>query len=304
MDLNLIKVFNAIYETRSLTQAGQRLFVSQSAISQSLGKLRFELDDQLFEKVGREMQPNEKADQIYEHFKSALEEIFNAIEVDSKFDPKTSDKVFKIGLSELGEIGWLPEILSELAEFAPQIRIDVVQLDNAALANDLNRGKIDLAISPLALSSHEAHKNLKLQKYVVLMSKKNRLAKEPLTLSDYRSAARIEVISDSGAPLIAEAHSRIAGLRAPIARIQHFATLPTLIANSESFISIVPSSIADTWIQKWNLAVKDIPFKMSPINLRLYKRSTSDSLTALNWFFDLVVNAAKISGTDFQSINN
>jgi len=304
MDLNLIKVFVAIYETRSLTMAGERLYVSQSAVSQSLSKLRTEFGDVLFERLGREMFPTSVADQAYPRFRTAMGEIQTAVTAEKTFNPLVSDRKFRLGLSELGEIGWLPEILRVVHSKAPNVRLEIHQLDNESLAQDLNRGNLDLAISPIELKAVSEFTTLKRQGYVAIMSKKNPLAGTTFGLDKYSQAPRIEVISDSGAQLLQLTHRTIPGLTPAVARIQHFATLPPMISNSSEFIAAVPETIAQNWAEKWQLELRPLPFKMSPINLRLYKRMTSDSRQALDWIYSTVASAIKSTASNFVSIGS
>ena len=105
-DLNLTRVFVAIYEAGSLTAAGRRLFVTQSAISQSLARLRRELGDPLFERTAQGMRPTALADAIYPELHEGMSVIDRTIAAVTGFDPLTSERTFRIALSELGEIGW------------------------------------------------------------------------------------------------------------------------------------------------------------------------------------------------------
>ena len=119
-DLNLTRVFVAIYEAGSLTAAGRRLFVTQSAISQSLARLRRELGDPLFERTAQGMRPTALADAIYPELHEGMSVIDRTIAAVTGFDPLTSERTFRIALSELGEIGWLPAIGDAMALGAPR----------------------------------------------------------------------------------------------------------------------------------------------------------------------------------------
>ena len=302
MDLNLVKVFVAIYETKSLTQAGERLYVSQSAISQSLNKLRTEFNETLFERNGREMSATQFADEIYPKFRLALKEIQSAVSADKVFDPLTSERKFRLGLSELGEIGWLPEILKVVQEKAPNVHLEVVHLENYALVQDLNRGNLDVAISPMELPGISDFILLKKQSYVLILSPKNPFAEKPLTSADYAQASRVEVISDSGNEMLAAVHRRIPGLRKPVARIQHFATLASIISGNSNLMAAVPEAIAVGWSNHSDIILKKLPFKMEPINLRMYRRMTSDARPALDWFFKVVSDAVRSHSAHFETI--
>ncbi|UUT34855.1 LysR family transcriptional regulator [Microbacterium elymi] len=148
MDLNLVRVFVAIYETRSLTTAAGRLFVTQPAVSQALGRLRRELDDPLFERNGRQMEPTALAAGLFPGFREAIAGIDRTLDAVHGFEPAQSQKLFRIALSELGEIGWMPAILAAVRAQAPGMRIEAVPMDAAALPDWLARGVVDLAVTP------------------------------------------------------------------------------------------------------------------------------------------------------------
>ncbi|RWB30460.1 MAG: LysR family transcriptional regulator [Mesorhizobium sp.] len=59
IDLNLLRVFDVMMRERSVTRAAIELGRTQSAVSHSLSKLRYLLQDELFTRDGGEMRPGE-----------------------------------------------------------------------------------------------------------------------------------------------------------------------------------------------------------------------------------------------------
>lgn len=96
MDLNLVRVFVAIYETGSVTAASERLFITQPTVSYSLAKLREALNDRLFIKTRGGMAPTPCAKRTYERFSLALAHISDAVETTRKFVPHLSDRRFRV----------------------------------------------------------------------------------------------------------------------------------------------------------------------------------------------------------------
>lgn len=302
MDLNLVRVFVAIYETRSLTLAGERLHVTQSAVSQSLGRLRQQLDDALFERSGREMRPTPVADAVFAGFREAMTSIDRTLDEVHGFDAAVSDRAFRIALSELGEIGWMSDLFAAVHRRAPGVRVEVVALDVDQLPDWLARGTVDLAITPADLPGAFERTIIKRQAYVVVMPAAHPLADRQLTMSRYSAASRVEVVSDSGIPLL-EAAARRAGLSAePVLRVQHFATLPQLLAGNPELIATIPEAIANGWATGLPLVIRELPFDMPPVELRLYQRRTTHHMSALSWFFATVAEAIAGSEGEFSSI--
>ena len=114
VDLNLLRVFQAIVEERSLTKAGERLALSQPAVSYSLGRLRTLFDDTLFIRTRAGMQPTPVALELAEIVGRALDTVRQALRYAERFDPATSTRTFRLSLSDAGEMAFLPAICAAL----------------------------------------------------------------------------------------------------------------------------------------------------------------------------------------------
>ncbi|WP_460773137.1 LysR substrate-binding domain-containing protein [Microbacterium sp. GXF7504] len=303
MDLNLIRVFVAVAETRSLTAAAARLYVTQPAVSQALSRLRRELDDPLSVRSGREMTPTPLANSVYPGFREALSAVDRTLDAVHGFEPATSERLFRIAMSELGEIGWLPAIVGAVRAQAPRMRIEVVPMDVAALPEWLGRGTVDLAITPSPVPGRFDRVLLKSQAYGVVMSRRHPLAGTGMTLEDYAAAAHAVVTGDSGAPVLQQA-LRAHGVE-PEARValNQFASLPPMLTAGHDLIATMPDTIAEGWARTWPLVVEPLPFEMPPVRVRLYRRSTTQHAAALEWLFRTVARAVRGSSGRFQVIH-
>jgi DNA-binding transcriptional LysR family regulator len=303
VDLNLIRVFVAVYETGNLTSAAGRLYVTQPSVSQAIGRLRGELDDPLFERQGRIMSPTPLAMSVYPGFREAVEAIDRTLDGVHQFEPAESDKLFRIALSELGEIGWVPAILRAVQQRAPRMRIEVVPMDVASLPEWLSRGTVDLAVTPSPVEGGFDQIVLKSQSYGVAMSEQNPLAQGGLDLAMYLSSPHVTVVGDSGALDVATALRRAGAAIQPQVRINHFASLPPILAESRELVATVPDSIAAGWATAWPLTVRKLPFEMTPVDIRLYRRATTQQTAALDWLFATVVQAIRGSSGSFSVIH-
>ncbi|WOQ68892.1 LysR family transcriptional regulator [Microbacterium limosum] len=303
MDLNLVRVFVAVAETRSLTAAAARLYVTQPAVSQALAKLRRDLDDPLFQRSGREMVPTPLALSVYPGFRDAIAGIDRTVDAVHRFDPASSQRLFRIALSELGEIGWIPAIHRAVAERAPGMRLEVVPMDVAELPEWLGRGSVDLAVTPAPVPGEFAQTVLKSQAYGVAVSQRHPLARGEVGLADYLAAEHVRVASDSGAANVDAALRRVAAPPPPRVSINHFAALPPLLAGRSGLVATVPDTIAAGWAESWRLVVRPLPFEMAPVDVRLYRRSTTQHAAALDWLFATVAGAIRGSSGQFGVIH-
>lgn len=302
IDLNLIRVFVNVYESRSLTSAAQELFVTQSAISQSLGRLRKHFGDPLFERVGRRMEPTPVAQDAYPELRAAVDSIDTALGRVHRFDPSTSDKIFRIALSELGEVGWMGNILAEVRGTAPSIRIESISLDQTQLVDWLERGYVDVAVAPADLSGGFVRTRVKDQSYAAVMSKQT-LGADSLTLKRFSELPRIAVTGDSASELLKTAERHADVYRQPAATVERFAALPSLLRSNPGHVAIIPRPIAEGWAHVWDLEVRELPFEVPPVRLHVCRRSTSQSQDALDWFYRTVIRAVVTTPADFGSMH-
>lgn len=290
MDLNLLRLFVALYELRSITIAAERLFVSQPAASQSLAKLRRSLDDQLFERSGRRMLPTRLADSLYPEFRAALARIDGAVSDARAFDAGSTPRRFRIALSELGEIGFLNAILLAIAAQAPHATVEAVPLDVEALPEWLEAGAVDLAITSSPIAGDFDRTTIKSETYVALMSRTHPLADRELTLEAYAASKHLTVANDSGMPSVNAALARAGVEITPAVQVHHFSALASLLLGTD-YVATAPGSFVSSWARTWPVVAHPLPVDVPPVQVRLLKRSTSEQRHALDWFHRTVLEA-------------
>ena len=121
-DLNLMKVFLAIWELQSVTAASERLGLTQPAVSHGLRRLREHFQDPLFTRVGHVMAPTATATELYKAFDQAMQTIGQSMQQQRQFDPATTARVFRIAMSDVSEFYFLPALLAHLETRAPRAR--------------------------------------------------------------------------------------------------------------------------------------------------------------------------------------
>src|SRR5579859_8056676 len=146
IDLNLARVFVTIYETGSVSGAAKRLHVSQPSVSYALSRLRHLLGEPLFTRSREGMTPTVFGTQLYRRFRAAVAEIEDAVASTRSFDPLSSTRRFRLALSDSGEASLLPQILTTLGRLAPNVELEVIEVDIGRLDEWLKAGKIDAAI--------------------------------------------------------------------------------------------------------------------------------------------------------------
>ncbi|MCA0964787.1 LysR substrate-binding domain-containing protein [Salipiger bermudensis] len=143
IDLNLLVVLDALLAERHLSRAAERLNMSQPAVSHALARLRILLDDPLFHRRRREMEPTLRALELSTPLAEALSQIRTVLAPEG-FDP-TERHVFRLAMSDYGTALLLPDLMQRLRAEAPSIDLVVTQKSREGMIGAVVDGEIDMA---------------------------------------------------------------------------------------------------------------------------------------------------------------
>jgi DNA-binding transcriptional LysR family regulator len=143
-DLNLLRLFDILYEERSVTRAAARLSLTQSAVSHALGRLRDAFEDDLFTRGPGGLLPTARATELAPRIHDILVTIRDAFAT-SGFDPATSERSFTIAGGQYFARLIFPQLVAQARTIAPNVVLRLVAVDQA-LADDLDEGVVDLAV--------------------------------------------------------------------------------------------------------------------------------------------------------------
>src|SRR3954465_4141046 len=146
LDLNLLRVFDAVLRERSVTTASRRLALTQPAVSNALARLRTLFDDPLFVRTPAGMEPTPFARGVAEPVRQALALLESALSHGPGFDPASSTRAFRFYMSDLGQVEFLPPLVERVQREAPGVRLEAAALDVEDIADALGTGALDLAI--------------------------------------------------------------------------------------------------------------------------------------------------------------
>ena len=142
--MNLLVVFDAVADTRSVTLASDRLRLSPSAVSHALGRLRRIFGDPLFVRGHHALSPTSRAEALRRPVREALD-LIDGMFAQAEFDPVTTERPFLIGAGEYALTTIVPDLTRHLRRTAPRAKVVVTSIDNESLAS-LESGRIDLAL--------------------------------------------------------------------------------------------------------------------------------------------------------------
>lgn len=195
-DLNLLVVFDAIYREKNLTRAGQRLNLSQPAISHSLGRLRDAFEDPLFVRHGNQMEPTPLAEELRQNVRNILDLAENTLEDKGRFEPARSTRTFYIGIQDYPMLPLLPRLISAIKPEAPQIKIRTWHLSKERRKTALEDGELDMVIGITQdFGNNIQQQELFRDKEVCIFRKRHPHIGDELPLEQYLEA---EFISQAG----------------------------------------------------------------------------------------------------------
>jgi DNA-binding transcriptional LysR family regulator len=147
LDLNLLVALDALLTERSITRAGERLHLSPSATSGALARLRDYFGDELLTQVGRRMVPTPLGESLQAAVRDCLLHVQQTVEIRPQFDPATSERRFKLKMSDYVATVLMPPVLRRLQNEAPGVTFDVLANEDEPWES-LNRGEVDFLVLP------------------------------------------------------------------------------------------------------------------------------------------------------------
>lgn len=151
IDLNLLAVFDALYDARNVTRAASRLSLTQPTVSGMLQRLRHAFSDQLFVRTSHGVLPTPRAEALAGPIKDLLASARSLI-VAETFDPKTTETTIRLCGSDYLQYAVIGPLIREIRRAAPRIKVLVVPRPATGVADMLARGEIDLYFSARELA--------------------------------------------------------------------------------------------------------------------------------------------------------
>lgn len=294
MDLNLVRVFIAIFETQSVSAAADRLFITQPSASYALARLRDETGNELFKRSRKGMLPTPVASQLYSVFKAALSGIEKAVADTRHFVPETSFHKFTLALSDLGELLLLPWLVKHLREIAPNVRLEVIPVEMHKLDEWLLTGRIDAALCSRNESVSLAQRDRIMdERYVCLLNSEHPRIGNTLSLPEYLNEQHVVVSTISGHYMVEERIKEYGFERQIALEVPHFAALGEVIAATELLVTL-PASAAKIYAARGNGRIIDLPFPLPNLEVYLYAHTEIGDITAKTWFYNLLKNVSPL----------
>ncbi|WP_175814697.1 LysR family transcriptional regulator [Burkholderia diffusa] len=270
-DLNLLRVFLAISELRSLTAAGERLGLTQPAVSHALRRLRNLFDDPLFVRTPAGMAPTDVARRLHGPLTRAFGIIDLAVQQVAHFDPATASRTFRLSMSDMSEFYFLPPLLAKLAEVAPGIHVEIASAAVEAVGAAMRSGEIDLALGyvpdpgPGCVSE-----TLFSDEHVCMVRAGHPLRKRAPTQEDLTALRYVYASSNAtGHRMVEKWLDELHVERTVVLRLPHFIVAPEIVQHTDLAI-IFPRSVAERFNRSRAFRIFPLPFVLPPIEIQMH----------------------------------
>lgn len=275
LDLNLLRVFDAVMTEQNLTRAAGRLAMTQPAVSNALRRLRDALGDELLIRTAHGVKPTPRAEELWPTVRKALSELEEAV-APTIFDVAKVHATFRMAMADATAVLWLPSLVRSIEREVPGVNVRMVPLTTREPRPMLLRGDIDLAIGffPGVVAQLAGgpdtpirHERLYSGQYVCVMRKNHPLADQELTLDAYCAANHL-LVSFSGRAhgLSDEALAQINRERRILLTVNQFFTAGRVVSNSD-LITVLPRHLIGSTGMTGALIMKELPFKLPDVHV-------------------------------------
>ena len=293
LDLNLLVVFDALMRDRSVTAAGQRLNLSQSATSAALGRLRDYFDDPLFVARGRRLAPTSLALALAPEVGDILMRIRANLIARPGFDPATATRAFRLIVSDYAGIVLMTEVIRRAERQAPGVTFELLPFDDRP-ADPLLRGEVDFLIFPDRFLS-DAHPSQPLfaDEFCVVAWTGNRRVGKRLTAKQYLDLGHVSARFGPTRRISFEERelARLGHARRIEVVVQNFAMMATMVVGSER-IATLHRRLADIFAAQLPLRILPAPIPVIGFRESLQWPAPLDTDPAAMWLRDLIADVA------------
>ncbi|MFT4124200.1 MAG: LysR family transcriptional regulator [Microbacteriaceae bacterium] len=291
MDLNLMRTLVAIYERGTVTAAAEELRLTQPSVSHALQRLRRQFHDPLFSRGRRGLAPTAFADELYGVFREALANVDTVIAEAARFDPGASTRRFRISLTDMGELGLLPQIVRALRTRAPRVELSVVPLVMQDVGEWLRFGQVDAAVASTPIRGDVESAPLFEERYQCLVPSSVELGGGGLTMEQFLEAPYAVVSASAGHSAVEVALADLGHRLRSVVTLEHFASLPRIVETC-GVMAIVPSGFVRAAAVSSPLRVVELPFAVPPFTVRLYWQARRADSAQL-WLRELIRSAVR-----------
>jgi DNA-binding transcriptional LysR family regulator len=301
LDLNLLRVFDAVMTDGSLTRAAQTLAMTQPAVSHALKRLHDAVGEPLFTRTATGMRPTPRAEALWPLVRSALASLRQALAPED-FRPEADPVSFRLAMVDATAALLMPPLVAAIERSRALVNLRVLPLTTRDPRSLLERAETDLAVGyfPQALTAIVAegrdsalrHVRLYDTEYVCVLRREHPLAGATLTLDAFCAADHV-LVSFSGRPhgFVDEALTALGRQRRIVLTVNQFATAGRVVLASD-LLTVMPAGFVEATGLQDQLATLPLPLRLGRVQVEMLWHMRRDDDPAHAWLRRQVALAA------------
>lgn len=301
LDLNLLKVFDAVMAEGSLTRAAAGLAMTQPAVSQSLRRLREAVGHELFIREARGVRPTAVAEGLWPRVRAALGELRQVLAPDD-FDPRRDAVQLRLAMADATAAMLAPALVAHIEQSQALVNLRMLPLTTRDPRRLLESGDADFAVGffPELVTTIVAQgqdgplrqARLYESRYVCVMRRGHPLAGRALTLDDYCAAHHL-LVSFSGRPhgYVDQALAALQRQRRIVLTVNQFFTAGRVVARS-NLLTVLPEGFVEATGYGPELVIRELPLALQPVQVVMIWHLRHDADPARRWLRGLLQAAA------------
>lgn len=300
-DLNLLVAFDVLMRECNVSRAAEAMFVSQSAMSHSLNRLRQLLDDPLLVRTSGGMKPTPRALALVGPVHKALQDIEQCIHSPLTFDPKLSHRRFVIAANDYVEYLVISPLVNRIRKNAPGVDLNVNQPDVVLPEEQLENGDIDLVLGFQVILRPPPYLRVEtlFQDHMACMVRANHpQVNHTVSLEQYVEMQHVLISTSPKATGVIDEWLAKEGLSRRIAlKVQHFLSAPFIVATTDMVLSL-PLRIAEQFVHLAPLKIVPTPFEMPTYNIIMIWHPAYECEPSNTWLREQIQTVGGVIGLD------
>lgn len=298
MDLNLLVVLDAVLQHGGVGAAADALGKSQSAVSHAVGRLREQLDDPLFVRVGQGIEPTARAEELREPLRRLLDDLDGLMTAEPRFEPATARREFTLMASDYSQCIFLADLMAVVSAEAPEVSVRVLRpmAESTAL---LGTGELDVGFTVVRPERGSLrYRRVFVDRFVCVLSDR---FEGNLDLAAWLARPHALVTPQGQPGSFVDTALEAQGLRRRVAlRTPFFLGLPRVIAQTD-LVTTVPAHLASFLFAHPGIRVVPAPIELSELEMGIVWHERLHRDPAHRWFREKLVAVCEAEGRRLAS---
>lgn len=282
-DLNFLYLVDALHKEGSVSGAARRLNLTQPAVSHALNRVRTRFGDQLFVRSGAGMAPTPMGERLALGARRALALIQADILDEPSFDPGQTERVFTVGMTDMGGSVILPKVMKMLDKQAPGITVRPEVVGPSDIGRMLESGVIDIAWGYFGRLGPGLYQQTLFRRALTGIRRKSR-RKTAMTLDTFVNAQHVLANATAVTNALLQQRLKDRGHTLKIAlECPYILAVPAIVAGTD-YIATVPDELADLFLRLAEIETFELPFAMPDISVKQHWHARFNDDEGHRWF--------------------